>query len=266
MGPKARQEVSRQRKRHPTKRIPLEREKRRMAITLAGFDRAKGLSCSFHLLFTFRMPYSHLFLSILAEQSSSALSVVQTVGRVALTLLPMAVLKRSIFQKLIKHLPLSEHPTLATMHQHMNDSIKMINVAVWALLIIPGSLFAATILASMERTPVTGRWRLILLSPEEERSVAADLAGEGWRNEVANILTEGDTEPLPRYVSLFYYISFLWNFLYFAKKIFFFLSIPESSHCLTGELSGYYRPGVIWNLWFHYYKPTIKRYEKSSIN
>lgn len=82
----------------------------------------------------------------------------------------------------------------------MNASIKTINVAVWALLIVPGSLFVATILASMERTPVTGRWRLILLSPEEERSVAADLAGEGWRNEVANILTEGDTEPLPRLV------------------------------------------------------------------
>jgi hypothetical protein len=126
---------------------------------------------------------------------------------VALTLLPMAVLKRSIFQKLMKHLPLSEHPTLATMHRHMAASIKTINIAVWALLIIPGSLFAATILASMERTPVTGRWRLILLSPEEERSVAADLAGEGWRNEVANILTEGDTEPLPQWVTLLLCIS-----------------------------------------------------------
>lgn len=131
-------------------------------------------------------------------KSSGALSVVQMVGRIALTLLPVALLKRGLFRKLIKHLPLSEHPTLAGMHQHMQSSIEFINVALWALIIIPGSLFAATFIASLERTPVTGRWRLILLSPEEEKSVADDLRGDGWRDAVANILTVGETEPLPR--------------------------------------------------------------------
>jgi hypothetical protein len=110
----------------------------------------------------------------------------------------MAVIKRSLFKKLMKHLPVSEHPTLANMHKHMQSSINFINVALWGLLIIPGSLFIATLLASLERTPITGRWRLILLSPEEEKGVATDLAGEGWRDAVANILTEGETEPLPR--------------------------------------------------------------------
>ncbi|KAG9055093.1 hypothetical protein FS842_003174 [Serendipita sp. 407] len=135
-------------------------------------------------------------------KSSGALSWVQVVGRVALTLLPMAVIKRSVFRKLIKHLPVSEHPTLATLHSRMQSSIKVINVTLWGILILPGALFLATILASLERTPVTGRWRLILLSPEEERGVATDLAGEGWRDAVANILTEGDTEPLPRVIPL----------------------------------------------------------------
>lgn len=133
-------------------------------------------------------------------KSSGALSAVQVVGRIALTLLPMAVLKRSIFRKLIRVLPVSEHPTLANLHKHMESSINFINVTMWGLLIVPGALFAATILASMERTPVTGRWRLILLSPEEERGVSADLAGDGWRDAVAQILTEGDTEPLPRVI------------------------------------------------------------------
>jgi len=134
-------------------------------------------------------------------KSSGALSVVQIVGRIALTLLPVALLKRGLFRKLMKHLPVSEHPTLAGMHKHMQSSIDFINVAMWALIIIPGSLFAATVIASLERTPVTGRWRLILLSPEEEKSVADDLRGDGWRDSVANILTVGDTEPLPRQVS-----------------------------------------------------------------
>lgn len=131
-------------------------------------------------------------------KSSGALSFVQLVGRIALTLLPMAVLKRSLFLKLIKHLPLSEHPTLAGMHKHMQASINFINIVMWGLIVVPGSLFVATFLASLERTPVTGRWRLILLSPEEEKSVADDLRGDGWRDAVANILTMGETEPLPR--------------------------------------------------------------------
>ncbi|PVF95946.1 hypothetical protein CPB86DRAFT_799298 [Serendipita vermifera] len=135
-------------------------------------------------------------------KSSGALSAVQVVGRIALTLLPMAVIKRSLFKKLMKHLPVSEHPTLANMHKHMQSSINFINIALWGLLIIPGSLFVATLLASLERTPITGRWRLILLSPEEEKGVATDLAGEGWRDAVANILTEGETEPLPRVIPL----------------------------------------------------------------
>lgn len=141
--------------------------------------------------------YEHILTVII--QSSGALSAVQVIGRIALTLLPMAVLKKSIFRKLMRILPVSEHPTLANLHKHMESSIGFLNVTMWGLLIIPGALFAATLLASMERTPVTGRWRLILLSPEEERGVAADLAGDGWRDAVAQILTEGDTEPLPRY-------------------------------------------------------------------
>lgn len=147
-------------------------------------------------------PQSHGFHFLLHAaailKSSGALSVVQMVGRIALTLLPMALLKRGLFRKLIKHLPLSEHPTLETMHKHMQSSINAINIAMWGLIIVPGSLFVATFLASLERTPVTGRWRLILLSPEEEKSVADDLRGDGWRDAVANILTAGETEPLPR--------------------------------------------------------------------
>lgn len=74
------------------------------------------------------------------------------------------------------------------------------------LLSIPATLFWATIVASMERTPLTGRcvdrsvftllaqlarrWRLIILSPEEEDDIAAQLAGPGWYNAVGEILSQ----------------------------------------------------------------------------
>ncbi|EEB89631.1 hypothetical protein MPER_12251 [Moniliophthora perniciosa FA553] len=42
----------------------------------------------------------------------------------------------------------------------------------------------------MERTPLTGRWRLIVLSPDEEDEIAAALAGPGWYNSVTDILAQ----------------------------------------------------------------------------
>lgn len=81
------------------------------------------------------------------------------------------------------------------------------------LLSIPTLLIVATILASLERTPLTGRyvfpapncpkissirWRLITLSPEEEEEIASQLAGPGWYNAVGQILAEdGLTKFIP---------------------------------------------------------------------
>lgn len=61
------------------------------------------------------------------------------------------------------------------------------------LAFIPFALFWATIIASLERTPLTGRWRTILLSPDEEDEIAEQLAGGGWLTAVREILAqEGD--------------------------------------------------------------------------
>jgi hypothetical protein len=74
------------------------------------------------------------------------------------------------------------------------------------LLFMPFTLLFATVLASIERTPLTGRyehpqllharyidsgfrWRLILLSPEEEDEIANQLAGPGWYQAVGEILS-----------------------------------------------------------------------------
>ncbi|KIJ14456.1 hypothetical protein PAXINDRAFT_156119 [Paxillus involutus ATCC 200175] len=63
------------------------------------------------------------------------------------------------------------------------------------LLFIPAALFWIAILASMEQTPITGRWRLIILSPEEEDEIAAQLAGPKWYETVKDILAQSSEGP-----------------------------------------------------------------------
>ncbi|KAI6122244.1 hypothetical protein EDD16DRAFT_1691958 [Pisolithus croceorrhizus] len=66
------------------------------------------------------------------------------------------------------------------------------------LLFVPVALFWVAILASAEQTPVTGRWRLILLSPEEEDEIAAQLAGPKWTQAVLNVLSsDGPPKLIP---------------------------------------------------------------------
>jgi len=73
-----------------------------------------------------------------------------------------------------------------------------INRQITSLLLIPVFLVSVVLLASLERTPLTGRWRTILLSPEEEEKVASDLIGDGWYNSIATILTNNHPEGIPR--------------------------------------------------------------------
>ncbi|EPT05572.1 hypothetical protein FOMPIDRAFT_1021371 [Fomitopsis schrenkii] len=63
------------------------------------------------------------------------------------------------------------------------------------LLIIPGLVVAFTLFSGVERTPLTGRWRLILLSPWEEDDIASQLAGPGWYTAVGEILSAGGQKP-----------------------------------------------------------------------
>ena len=93
-------------------------------------------------------------------------------------------------------------------------------VVLRVLLSVPIVLFCLTILVSLERTPLTGRcgfrltdshldhvysqikrlsrWRMILLSSEEEDEIALQLAGPGWFKYVGEILAkEGSSKIIP---------------------------------------------------------------------
>jgi len=72
------------------------------------------------------------------------------------------------------------------------------NRQIASLLFLPVFLVGVVLLASLERTPLTGRWRTILLSPEEEEKVALNMIGDGWYDSVASILTNNHPEGIPR--------------------------------------------------------------------
>jgi len=123
---------------------------------------------------------------------------VKTAGRIVLSVLPVLLIKNHKTRRHLKHaalqgVPLSEERT--------NTLLKRIRNRTWlfhVLFFIPGILFWSTILASLERTPLTGRWRLIILSPEEEDEIANQLAGPGWYQAVGEILSnDGPAQLVP---------------------------------------------------------------------
>ncbi|GJE88639.1 peptidase family M48-domain-containing protein [Phanerochaete sordida] len=133
-------------------------------------------------------------------KTSTALELVRTAARIALTFLPIMWFKNMRVNKMLKKAEASgdkemvEKIKAKMAVKRFKEKTIFFNV----LLFIPVIIFWLTILASMERTPLTGRWRLILLSPEEEEEISSQLAGAGWYKAVADILSqeEGTTPAL----------------------------------------------------------------------
>ncbi|KAF9533816.1 hypothetical protein CPB83DRAFT_756947 [Crepidotus variabilis] len=127
-------------------------------------------------------------------KASVGLEIARTAGRIALTFIPIFWLgglrsKRAIQYAAVHGIPVSDEKREA----HIRTLRRSI-LALKILVAIPFTLFWATIIGSLERTPLTGRWRTILLSPDEEDEIAAQLAGQGWYTAVAEIL-KGDGSP-----------------------------------------------------------------------
>ncbi|KAJ7475870.1 peptidase family M48-domain-containing protein [Mycena latifolia] len=131
-------------------------------------------------------------------KASAAIELVRTAGRIVLTVIPVILIKNHKTRRHLKHaalhgVPLSEDRTNTLLRR-----IRQRTLLFHALFFIPGFLFWATIFASLERTPLTGRWRLIILSPEEEDEIAVQLAGPGWYQAVGEILSQdGPVQLIP---------------------------------------------------------------------
>ncbi|THH33210.1 hypothetical protein EUX98_g978 [Antrodiella citrinella] len=131
------------------------------------------------------------FLPVLAGilKTSSAMEVARTVVRVTFTLIPFILIKN---HKLRRGLAIAEASGYGDSDRKsfMLRKIRYGTILFHLLLFTPVVLFWLTILASVERTPLTGRWRLILLSPEEEEEISLQLAGPGWYKAVGDILAK----------------------------------------------------------------------------
>ncbi|WVR06910.1 hypothetical protein IAU60_003946 [Kwoniella sp. DSM 27419] len=80
------------------------------------------------------------------------------------------------------------------------DHFRSARVVVAILFGLPVLLLGAVYLAGLERVPLTGRWRLILLTPEEEDKISTSLAGQNWYKSVINLLTTAE-RPAPAIVA-----------------------------------------------------------------
>ncbi|RDB26313.1 Metalloendopeptidase OMA1, mitochondrial [Hypsizygus marmoreus] len=141
-------------------------------------------------------PLVPIFAALL--KASTSLELTRTAGRIALTLVPAILMTNLKTRKHIKYAALHGIPHPEESKARLLKNIRYRKWLLYGLLFVPGSLFWATIIASLEQTPLTGRWRLIILSPEEEEEIAAQLAGPGWYKAVSEILNhDGPARIIP---------------------------------------------------------------------
>ncbi|QRW18456.1 Peptidase family M48 protein [Rhizoctonia solani] len=133
-------------------------------------------------------------------KTSTALAFAQTAGRITMSLLPVIFLKLKFASRFLRKVP-ADHPHYAQKREKILRIRWKLWVAVGVLVVVPLSLFVSAILASLERTPLTGRVRLIMLSAEEEEEIARELKGAGWYTSVAQILVNASPSgTMPRVI------------------------------------------------------------------
>ncbi|KAF8273231.1 hypothetical protein EI94DRAFT_1776422 [Lactarius quietus] len=145
--------------------------------------------------------YPLIGLLAVAFKSSAVLEIIRTAGRVALTFIPVLIVKNHASRRLLKKIELVKKESgdgvlpnpvkeFIGKQSHLLLGIRRRTILFHALIFTPCILFWAAVIASLERTPLTGRWRLILLSPEEEDGIATQLAGSGWYQAVGEIISK----------------------------------------------------------------------------
>jgi hypothetical protein len=92
-------------------------------------------------------------------QSSFVLNYMQGIIRIALTLVPIAIVRKHVGAKWIKKLDRypNKYPELEAKRPSLMRKIKINAIILKVLLFVPAGLFGLVVLASLERTPLTGR-------------------------------------------------------------------------------------------------------------
>ncbi|KAI0749415.1 peptidase family M48-domain-containing protein [Daedaleopsis nitida] len=120
------------------------------------------------------------------------------VARVGLTFVPLILMKNMRSRRKLQASEKAGDPDFEEKKARVESSIRARTILFHVLIFTPLAIYWLTIMASLERTPLTGRWRVILLSPEEEEDIAAQLKGSGWYRAVGEILSvEGPPRIIP---------------------------------------------------------------------
>jgi hypothetical protein len=80
--------------------------------------------------------------------------------------------------------------------REFKDRMRITRWILFTVVILPCLLLLGVYVAALERVPLTGRWRIILLTPEEEDKISSSLAGPNWYKSVINLLTTPES-PAP---------------------------------------------------------------------
>lgn len=89
--------------------------------------------------------------------------------------------------------------------RHLRRGKNLIKVLFW----LPVIMFGIVAAFSLERVPFTGRFRLIMLSPEEEQGLTDKLKGPGWYRTVLSMFTTAES-PAPPVVPM---ADWRWNWV-----------------------------------------------------
>ncbi|GAA5893800.1 uncharacterized protein JCM6883_003640 [Sporobolomyces salmoneus] len=145
-----------------------------------------------------------------ALKSTEALHVLVWVTRLSLTLLPLSVRSKAIFllrQRYLRDpssLTASVFSRLAS--QYYSSSLAQPSglfarfnafFGLPLLLLSPFLLLGLVAVASLERTPVTGRWRFVMLSPSEESELVESILSVGRVVQSATTSTVHNGETVP---------------------------------------------------------------------
>ncbi|KAK4047154.1 hypothetical protein OIV83_005606 [Microbotryomycetes sp. JL201] len=130
-------------------------------------------------------------------KSSSALSALTVITRLALSALPLSLRGKLLHSWRERYLrdPASASTFLKKLFEGSRAPLSAESGSNWssanaryifpALLAAPLVFFGLIVAASIERTPVTGRLRVIMLSPQEEADLTSSILAAGQRNQAA---------------------------------------------------------------------------------
>ncbi|GJJ08204.1 hypothetical protein Clacol_002412 [Clathrus columnatus] len=130
-------------------------------------------------------------------KSTGFVSAMQVTVRVVLTLLPVVLFRKHVGRKFLRKLDKhpGKFPEWEKYRGRIVKGIKINTAAAKILFITPFALVGLVVFASLERTPITGRLRLMVISPDEEESIVRELSGEGWFEAVRNVLATHRAPP-----------------------------------------------------------------------